>query len=51
MKTLVIFITLLVLSSNLFSQTLTREQVQADIDTVLNILSNIHPTFNQTTNK
>jgi len=51
MKILVIFITLLVLNSNLFSQTLTREQVQADIDTVLNILSNIHPTFNQTTNK
>ena len=50
MKKLVLFISLLY-SFQLFSQTLTISQVKADIDSAITVLSNIHPTFNQSSNK
>jgi C-terminal processing protease CtpA/Prc len=46
-----IFYILLIISFNVSSQTLTIEQVKADIDTAISVLSSIHPTFNQSHNK
>ena len=50
MKKIIIFLALLY-SGQIFSQTLTIEQVRQDIDSVISVLSNIHPTFNGTPNK
>jgi hypothetical protein len=38
-------------SSQVFSQSLTVEQLRQDIDTVISVLSDIHPTFNGSSNK
>ena len=44
MKKLIIIISFLC-SSQLFSQSLTLEQVKTDLDTAISVLSDIHPTF------
>ncbi len=50
MRQLLIFISFL-WSSQLFPQTLSIEQVRSDIDTVISVLSDIHPTFNGSPSK
>lgn len=50
MKKLVLFLSILY-SCQLYSQTLTIKEVRGDIDSAITILSNIHPTFNQSSIK
>ena len=50
MRKLAIF-TILLTGGRLYSQSLTVEQVKADIDTVITVLSNVHPTFKESPNK
>ena len=50
MKTLTLTMMCL-LSSQVFSQMLTAEQVKADLDTVISMLTEVHPTFNTSPNK
>lgn len=50
MKKFIIFF-LCLYSSQIYSQPLTVEQVRTDIDSVISVLSDIHPTFNHSSNK
>jgi len=50
MKKLIILIFCL-FSSQIFSQSLTVQQIKTDLDSAISVLSDIHPTFNESSNK
>jgi hypothetical protein len=51
MKKLFIFLISGVYSSLVLSQPLTVDQVRSDIDTIISVLSGIHPTFSGSANR